>query len=119
MLGSGGFERIAARISVPGQTLHAPHLLDVEVAHALRRLSLQHAIGADRALEALADFRDLRVRRYGHGPLLTRIWDLRSNVSSFDAAYIALAEALNAPLITADAAMGRAPGHSAVIEVLR
>lgn len=85
----------------------------------MRRLTLQRAVAVDRALSALTDFSDLRVRRYPHAPLLSRMWELRQNLSSFDAAYIALAEALDAPLITADAALARVPGHAAAVEVLR
>jgi predicted nucleic acid-binding protein len=119
LLGFGAFERISERLAAPGETLHAPHLLDVEVAHALRRLSSHATITPTRAQEALEDYAALRVRRHSHLPLLSRIWELRANVSAFDAAYVALAEALDAPLITADAALARAPGHVAEVEVYR
>ena len=112
----GAAERIAQRIST-GDSIHAPYLLDIEVAHALRRYALRGALSPARGAEALADLAELRLRRYPHLPLLPRIWALRENLSAFDAAYIALAEALNAPLVTSDAALARAPGHSARIEV--
>lgn len=113
----GAAERIAQRISRPGEAIHAPYLLDIEVAHALRRYALRGALSPARGAEAVSDLVELRVRRYPHLPLLPRIWDLRDNLSSFDAAYVALAEALDAPLVTSDAALARAPGHDARIEV--
>src|SRR5439155_1612482 len=102
LLAAGAFERIAARLATPAETLHAPHLLDVEVAHALRRLAISRAISVVRAEEALADLGAMRVRRYPHAWLLPRMWQLRSNMSAFDAAYVALAETLDASLVTAD-----------------
>lgn len=117
LLAMRAFEQIASRLS--SESIHAPHLLDLEVAHALRRLALARAIPSSRADEALEDYSELRVRRYSHTPLLPRIWDLRGNLTAFDAAYVALAEALEAPLLTADAALARANGHRATIEVAR
>ena len=119
LLAAGAFERIAARFAAPAESLHAPHLLDVEVAHAVRGLAMTREISAARADDALEDFAALRVRRYPHTWLLPRIWELRSNLSAFDAAYVALAEALGAVLVTADGALARAPGHAARIEVYR
>ena len=113
----GAAERIAQRISRTGEAMHAPYLLDIEVAHALRRYTLRGVLSPARGAEALADLAELRLRRYPHLPLLPRIWELRENLSAFDAAYVALAEALDAPLVTSDSALGRAPGHSAQIEV--
>jgi predicted nucleic acid-binding protein len=92
-------------------------LLDIEVANALRRLERRRAVTAQRAEQALSDFAALRVRRYPHGRLMPRIWQLRLYITTADAAYIALAEALDAPLITSDGALGRASGHSATIEL--
>ena len=113
----GAAERIAERISRTGETMHAPHLLDIEVAHALRRYALRGALSPARGTEALNDVAELRLRRYPHHPLLPRIWELRENLSAFDAAYVALAEALDAPLVTSDVALTRAPGHRARVEV--
>jgi len=113
----GAAERIAQRISRTGEAISAPYLVDVEVAHALRRYALRGVLTPVRGAEALGDFAQLRVRRYPHLPLRPRIWELRDNLSSFDAAYVALAEALDAPLVTSDAALARAPGHDARIEV--
>jgi predicted nucleic acid-binding protein len=113
----GAAPRIASRISRTGEAIHAPYLLDIEVAHALRRYSLRRALSPERGAQALVDLADLRLRRYPHLPLLPRIWELRANLSAFDAAYVALAEALDASLVTSDAALARAPGHRARVEV--
>jgi len=115
LLAFGAFERISERFAAPGQTLHAPHLLDVEVAHALRRLASRATITPVRAQEALEDYAALRVRRYSHMPFLPRMWELRGNVSTFDAAYVALAEALRVPLVTCDARLARAGDHGAQV----
>lgn len=90
--------------------LHAPHLLDVEVASVLRRHSATKWISASRAAAALADFEDLAVTRYPHLSLLPRVWQLRANVSAYDAVYVALAEALGTAFVTADVRLARAPG---------
>ena len=79
-----------------------PHLVDVEVAQALRRLAAAGEIDAERGLMALADLADFPVRRYPHDFLLTRVWALRNNFTAYDAVYIALAEALDASLLTCD-----------------
>lgn len=97
--------------------LHAPHLLDVEFQHALRRLVVSGAITDERAADARMDFADLTVIRYPHVSLADRMWELRHNVTAYDAAFLALAEALDAPLVTCDARLARAPGHAASVEV--
>lgn len=117
LLGTSSGESIAARISRPGETLHAPHLIDVEVTNALRRWVLLGRLSAVRAGEALDDFRDLVLARYPHDVLLGRIWELRSNASAYDGAYLALAEALEAPLISCDRRVAGIPGHQASVEV--
>ena len=109
--------RVSRRIFAPGVTLHAPHLLDVEVAQVLRRYSRSGAISSDRGAEALADLADLPISRYPHFVLLPRIWQLRHNVTAYDAAYLALAEALDASLLTRDRALASA-GSGARVEVL-
>jgi predicted nucleic acid-binding protein len=86
----------------PRQTLHAPHLLDVEVAQVLRRYAAMGEIDDQRGAEALADLADFPIRRYSHDFLLTRVWTLRNNFTAYDAVYVALAEALNARLLTRD-----------------
>jgi predicted nucleic acid-binding protein len=111
--------RVASRIFDRGETLHAPHLLDLEIAQVLRRYERAGEAPAERALRALQDLSDLRIARYPHDVLLPRIWDLRLNTTAYDAAYIALAEALDAALVTRDAALASVKGHAARIEVLR
>jgi len=110
--------RIAARMFGRGQTLHAPHLLDVEVCQALRKCVLSGLMTDTEGTEALRDFASLPVRRYEHEPLLERIWDLRANLTAYDAVYVTLAEALSAPLVTCDVRLRGASGHTAKVEVL-
>lgn len=117
LLGRRRHERISERIGRPGETLHAPQLIDLEVLSAIRRLERLGTVTTERAEEAVEDLADLAVERYPHRGLAERVWQLRHNVTVFDAAYVALAEALDAPIVTADAALARAPGHDVVIEV--
>jgi predicted nucleic acid-binding protein len=112
-----GARSIGERISRPEETLHVPHLFEVEVLHALRRLSLGGVVSSERALLALGRLRDTQFERYPHTALLDRIWALRSNLTAYDAAYVALAEALDAPLVTRDARLAHAPGIRAEVEV--
>lgn len=106
------------RLFAPGQTLHAPHLLDVEAAQVIRRYAAQGDIDAERGRMALADLADFPLRRYPHDFLLPRIWDLRNNLTAYDAAYVALAEALDAPLLTRDRRLATSAGHRARIELV-
>lgn len=108
---------IRVRIEAPGESVHAPHLLDVEMLHALRGLVLRGDIARARSEEIRADFDSLRWSRYSHVAFLDRIWELKENLSAYDAAYVALAETLNAPLVTTDARLARAPGIRAEVEV--
>ena len=94
-----------------GTTLHAPHLIDIEVTQAVRRFAAAGRIASVRAKEALADLVDLPVQRYPHGDLLPRIWALRQNLTAFDATYVALAEALDARLLTRDRRLAAAVDH--------
>lgn len=110
--------RVAGRLFADGETLHAPHLLDLEVAQVLRRYALSAELDAARGVQALEDLAELPLSRYPHDVLLPRIWDLRHNVTAYDAAYVALAEALAAPLVTRDAALAASRGHAARIELL-
>jgi predicted nucleic acid-binding protein len=112
-------ERIAARALRPAERLHAPHLIDIEVAQAMRRLVQAKEITATRADVALSDFEDLVIERHAHRPLFRRVWGLRTALSAYDAAYVALAEALAAPMLTCDAKLARAHGHKAKIELVR
>lgn len=111
-------ERLRGRALAEGETLHAPHLIDVEVAQALRRLVQLKEVTAARAGQALDDFRAIVLERYPHAELLPRIWRLRESVTAYDACYLALAEALEAPLLTCDARLARSHGHSAKIELV-
>ena len=112
-------EAVAKRIAAPDTTLHAPHLLDLEVAQVLRRYCTQKALSSERARLALADLRALKLSRYAHVPMLDRIWELRENLTAYDATYVALAESLEVPLVTLDARAARSSGHRAVVEVIR
>jgi len=100
------------------ETLHAPQLLDLEVAQVLRRYAAVGEIDQARGREALADLADFPLRRYSHELLLPRVWELRSNLTAYDAVYVALAEALDAPLLTRDRRIAGAPGHHARVEVV-
>lgn len=100
------------------RTLHAPHLLDVEVAQVIRRYAANREIDSERGRAALADLADFPVHRYPHDFLLPRVWDLRNNLTAYDAVYVALAEALDAPLLTRDQRLAAAAGHHARIELV-
>lgn len=109
--------RVAGRLFAAGETLHAPHLLELEVVQVLRRYATAGALTEERGEQALEDFADLPLDRYPHHLFLDRIWELRHNLTASDAAYVALAGALTAPLVTRDAALVRAR-HRARVEVL-
>lgn len=98
--------------------LHAPHLVDLEVVSVLRRRQQTGDLGGPQALLALAALRDLPMVRYPHFPLVPRIWELRSNLTPYDAAYVALAEALGCPLVTGDRRISRATGVRCEVETL-
>ena len=98
--------------------LHAPHLLDVEVAQVLRRHVAKGLISETRGQTALEDFLQIPLLRYPHDVLLPRVWELRKNLTAYDAVYVALAEALEMPLLTCDANIAGAPGHRARVDVI-
>ena len=112
-------EYIRERIEAPDESVHVPHLLDVEVTHALRRHALRGRLSSERSAEVFADFADIKMTRYPHSSLLGRVWELRNNLTAYDATYVALAEALDAPLLTRDAKLARAPDVYAVVETYK
>jgi predicted nucleic acid-binding protein len=118
LLNTAGAERVAERLFAPNSILHAPHLLDIEVAQVLRRYCRARRLDPDRAREALRDFADLPLNRYPHDLFLTRIWELRHNLTAYDAAYVALAEELGVPLVTCDRRLAAASGHDAQIDLI-
>ncbi len=115
-LGSGA-PRIRERMDRAGDDLHAPHLFEIEVLNVLRRYALNDKLSPARAHLALDRLSTMSISRYPHTAMLPRIWELRNNVSAYDAAYIALAETLEATLVTRDARLARAPGIRAEVEV--
>jgi predicted nucleic acid-binding protein len=108
---------LTPRLFADAESLHAPHLLDVEVAQVLRRFCARGALTAARADDALDDLLGLPITRYAHDLLLRRAWELRENLTAYDAVYVALAEALEAPLLTRDRRLAAAP-HAARVEVI-
>jgi predicted nucleic acid-binding protein len=105
------------KLIASGETLHAPYLLDVEVLQVLRRYFLNGALTEDRARIALSAHLALPIERYPHDPLLRRAWELRANLTAYDAMYVALAEALGARLVTADAKLAKAASRNVRVEL--
>jgi predicted nucleic acid-binding protein len=103
---------------VMSESRHAPHLIDVELLNALRRMTLANVLDTSTAQAAIADFLAARFDRHAHEILLSRAWELRNSISAYDAMYIALAELLDAPLLTCDAKLSRSHGHRANIVLL-
>lgn len=97
--------------------LGAPHLIDIEVLHALRRMVRMGEITEDQAADVRTDFDDLPLVRYPHTGVADRIWALRHNLTAYDAAYVALAEMIDCPVITSDERLAKVSGHSARVEV--
>jgi predicted nucleic acid-binding protein len=110
--------KIDKRIFARSESLHAPHLLDSEVAQVLRRFVREKMIAAQRGQEALEDLAGLPLDRYPHDFLIPRVWELRATLTAYDAVYVALAELLDAPLLTCDHRIASASGHSANVEVV-
>ena len=119
LLGTERGQAVAVRIADPSLGLHAPHLVDIEAAQALRRYVREGQLDLGSAEAALGDLRSLDVQRHAHEPLLDRVWALRHNLTAYDAAYVALAEVLRAPLLTCDRRLARAPGLAARVELVR
>lgn len=121
LLSTPSGQLVAARICDSSQELHVPELLDLEVCQVVRRLvrggrpkPLSKISGA----RAIANLASLDIVRHAHLPLIPRIWELKDNLSAYDAAYVALAEGLRCPLLTHDPKLARAPGHRAQVEVI-
>jgi predicted nucleic acid-binding protein len=111
----GAVER---RMFASAETLHAPHLIDIETTHVLRRYVANGTIDAKRGSEAVHDIGTLSLLRYGHAGLLPRVWEMRNNLSAYDAVYVALAQVLNATLLTCDRRLASAAGHRVRIETM-
>lgn len=107
-------QAVEKRLFAPGETLHAPHLIDVETAQVIRRYAASGEIDDARGQAALADLADLPLRRYPHDVLLPRVWELRGNLSAYDAVYVALAEALDARLLTRDRRLAAAAQYAKI-----
>jgi len=109
-------QRFAAEIV--GEEAAAPHLLDCEVVSAIRRLRRRGDLSEARALQALTDLQDFPIERFPHAGLIDRMWQLGGTITAYDAAYLALGEALDAPLLTSDAKLSRAHGHDCEVRLL-
>ncbi len=109
---------VEQRLFAERETLHAPHLLDVEVAQVVRRYVGRGMMDSARGREVIDDLLAFPIQRYPHDILLPRVYDLRDNLTAYDAVYVALAEVLEAPLVTRDARLAQAPGHQAQVELL-
>ena len=110
--------RVEARLFRDDAELHVPHLVDVEIMQAVRRFVRTGDVSVVRARAMVGDLIDLDLHRHAHVDFLRRAWALRDNVTAYDAMYVSLAEALDAPLVTCDEPLAAAPGHAARIEVI-
>ncbi len=113
-------DAVEARMGPPDAvSMHVPHLLAVEVSEVVRRFAAAGELSATRAAEALADLADLDAHRHPHEPLLPIMWELRANLTAYDATYVALASVLDAPLVTLDRRLADAPGPGVVVDLVR
>jgi predicted nucleic acid-binding protein len=117
LLQTAAGQKIEKRIYARNESIHAPHLLDLEVVQVLRRFVREGVVSAARADQAVEDFLDLRCTRYPHFVLLPGIWRRRHNLSAYDAAYVVLSEKLGATLITRDARLAAASVGDVSIEL--
>jgi predicted nucleic acid-binding protein len=111
-------EAVEKRLFGARETLHAPHLLDIEVTQVIRRYAAIGELDIERGRAALDDLGEFPLRRYPHSFLLPRVWELRNNLTAYDAVYVALAEVLDAPLLTRDRHLAAAAGHHAQVELV-
>lgn len=117
LINSPAGRRIARRIADPDLSLHAPHLLDIEVTQVLRSYVLKRLMAEDRARQILEDFSQLDIHRYEHHQLLLQVWRFRHRVTAYDASYVALAVVLDAPVLTMDRRLAKTPGLPVAFEV--
>ena len=118
MLGHSGDSAVVGLRLAKTRLVHAPYLVDIEVASAIRRHCAMGALTAHRAQQAMDDFLDMRILRHRHTPHLRRIWELRENFTAYDACYLALTEALDATLLTRDTALASARLRRGNVEVI-
>ena len=118
LLGTEQGRRVAARIADPALGLHVPHLADIEVAQTLRRYVRDREIDHASATAALDDLHALDLERHAHEPLLDRVWELRQNLTAYDAVYVALAEVLDTIVLSCDRRLARAPGMSGRVDLI-
>ena len=117
VLGTRIGARIRERLHDPRISLHGPELLDLEVLNVLRRYVRAGTVAADRAEAGVRRLEELDLQRHRHGPMLPRIWLWRANLTAYDAAYVALAEVVDCPLLTTDARLSKAPGLPVPVEL--
>ena len=110
--------QVIQRLMADRGSIAAPGLIDIEVCHVVRRYALLKEISGQRGKTAMEDLAEFPLERYAHSVLLPRMWELRNNLSAYDAAYVALAEGLDAPLLTLDRRLATAKGHRAKIELV-
>lgn len=118
LLGFPAARAVHSRLGSPDESLHAPHLLPLEVAQVLRRYAAADEISDARAADALTDLADMDIALYSHAVLLPDVWRMRHNLTAYDAAYVALAEILHATLLTLDARLAAAPGVRTRIDLI-
>ncbi len=110
--------RLGARLSDTAELVHAPHLIDIEIAHVLRRYVLGGVLEGRQAVQALDRWRQFDVERYPHEPFLDSIWSLRNNVTAYDAVYVALAATLGESLVTGDRKLAASKGLNVRVELV-
>ena len=119
LLNTATGQAVAKRMADPAIGVHVPHLVDVEVVQALRRLASLGELTAVEARTAIDDLRSLDLQRHAHEPLLGRVWAWRQNLSAYDAVYVALAEVLDTTVVTCDGRLARAPRAAKRVELIR